>query len=99
VLRAMEIYRHRLIAYSLGNFAGYHNFTIEGDLGLSGILHVKLGADGRFLSGRFTSTVLVGPGQPELDPSGRGAALVEQLSREDLHGRGAHVSRSGVITA
>ena len=26
VLRAMEIYRGRLIAYSLGNFSGFHNF-------------------------------------------------------------------------
>ncbi|HET7428428.1 MAG TPA: CapA family protein [Gaiellales bacterium] len=98
VLRAMEVYRHRLIAYSLGNFAGYHNFTTEGDLGVSGILHVKLAADGRFLSGRFVSTLLAGPGMPELDPDGRGAALIEQLSREDLGGRGAHVSPSGRIT-
>jgi hypothetical protein len=97
VLRAMEVYRHRLIAYSLGNFAGYHNFTIEGDLGVSGILHVTLAADGRFRSGRLVSTVLTGPGQPELDPAGRGAALVEQLSREDLGGRGAHLTASGVI--
>lgn len=98
VLRAIEIYRHRLIAYSLGNFAGYHNFTIEGVLGISGILHVKLAASGRFLSGRFTSTLLTGPGQPVLDPSNRGAALIEQLSREDLAARGAHVSSDGVIT-
>jgi hypothetical protein len=98
VLRAMEIYKHRLIAYSLGNFAGYHNFTIEGVLGISGILHVKLGADGRFLSGRFTSTLLTGPGRPQLDPSNRGAALIEQLSREDLGARGAHVSSDGVIS-
>ena len=73
VLRAMQIYHRRLIAYSLGNFAGYHNFTPEGVLGVSGILHVKLAADGRFLSGRLVSTVLVGAGQPELDPAGQGA--------------------------
>src|SRR6185312_15974218 len=29
VLRGMEIYRRRLIAYSLGNFAGYHNFGLD----------------------------------------------------------------------
>ncbi len=26
----MEIYRGRLVAYSLGNFSGFHNFTLEG---------------------------------------------------------------------
>jgi hypothetical protein len=98
VLRAMQVYRHRLIAYSLGNFAGYHNFTTEGALGVSGILHVKLGADGRFLSGRLVSTVLAGAGRPELDPSGQGAPLVEQLSRDDLGVRGAHLSADGAIS-
>ena len=98
VLRAMQVYHRRLIAYSLGNFAGYHNFTTEGALGVSGILHVKLAADGRFLSGRLVSTVLAGAGQPELDPAGQAAALVEQLSREDMGGRGAHLSADGVIS-
>jgi hypothetical protein len=97
VLRAMQVYHRRLIAYSLGNFAGYHNFTTEGALGLSGILHVKLAADGRFLSGRLVSTVLAGAGRPQLDASGQGAALVEQLSRDDLGARGAHLSAAGVI--
>ena len=98
VLRAMQVYHRRLIAYSLGNFAGYHNFTTEGSLGISGILHVKLAADGRFLSGRLVSTVLAGAGQPELDPTGQGAALVEQLSREDMGSRGAHLSADGAIS-
>src|SRR4051812_42010605 len=38
VLRGMEFYRHRLIAYSLGNFAAWHNFGTDGIVGLSGIL-------------------------------------------------------------
>jgi hypothetical protein len=98
VLRAMQVYHRRLIAYSLGNFAGYHNFTTEGALGISGILHVKLAADGRFLSGRLVSTVLAGAGRPELDPTAQGAALVEQLSREDLGFRGARLSADGAIS-
>jgi hypothetical protein len=98
VLRAMQVYHRRLIAYSLGNFAGYHNFTTEGALGISGILHVKLAADGRFLSGRLVSTVLAGAGRPELDPTAQGAALVEQLSREDLGSRGARLSADGAIS-
>ena len=51
VLRAMELYHGRLIAYSLGNFAGYHNFTLEGVLGESVVLRVTLAADGRVPAG------------------------------------------------
>ena len=40
VLRGMEIYRGRLIAYSLGNFSGFHNFSLEGALGETVVLHV-----------------------------------------------------------
>jgi poly-gamma-glutamate capsule biosynthesis protein CapA/YwtB (metallophosphatase superfamily) len=98
VLRAMEFYKNRLIAYSLGNFAGYHNFSLDGALGQSGILQVKMGADGRFLTGHFVSTLMVGAGQPVLDPNGAGGALVSQLSREDIGVRGVRIGPNGSIT-
>ena len=58
VLRGMEIYHGRLIAYSLGNFAGYHNFGLDGVLGDSAVLHVRLAASGAFRSGRISSVRL-----------------------------------------
>jgi Bacterial capsule synthesis protein PGA_cap len=97
VLRAMELYHGRLIAYSLGNFAGYHNFTVEGVLGESVVLHVTLAANGEFSSGRLVSVRLVGAGQPVPDPSGAAAALVAQLSRSDLGARGIRVGPGGVL--
>ena len=72
----MEIYRKRLIAYSLGNFSGFHNFTLEGVLGETVVLHVTVAADGSFRAGRLASVSLVEEGQPVPDPEGRGAALV-----------------------
>ena len=36
----MEFYKGHLIAYSLGNFAGYHALTTTGPLGISMILRV-----------------------------------------------------------
>ncbi len=99
VLRAMELYRGRLIAYSLGNFAGYRNFSLGGPLGISAILHVKLAPDGAFLSGRLVSVRLVGAGQPQLDPSGAGAGLIGALSREDLGRRGVRIGAGGTILA
>jgi poly-gamma-glutamate capsule biosynthesis protein CapA/YwtB (metallophosphatase superfamily) len=97
VLRGMELYHDRLIAYSLGNFAGYHNFSLEGVLADSAVLHVRLAADGRFVSGRIASVRLVDAGVPEPDPSGAGARLIGELSDEDLGPRGVTVTRAGRI--
>ena len=64
VLRGMEVYRGRLIAYSMGNFGGYKVFGLGGVLSTSGVLQVTLSPDGRFRSGRFRPTQLVGSGTP-----------------------------------
>jgi poly-gamma-glutamate capsule biosynthesis protein CapA/YwtB (metallophosphatase superfamily) len=97
VLRAMEIYRDRMIAYSLGNFSGFHNFATEGVLGASAVLHVTLDPDGTFRSGRIASVRLVEAGQPVPDPSGEGARVIAQLSREDLRGAAVKVGSNGRI--
>ena len=51
VLRAMEIYKGRLVAYSLGNFATYGRFTLKGPNGWRGawIPHSRL-MDALFLA-------------------------------------------------
>ena len=84
VLRGMEVYRDRLVAYSLGNFSGYENFSLDGALGESVVLHATLAGDGSFRSGRLASVLLAGEGQPVPDPEGGGAALVDALSGEDF---------------
>jgi poly-gamma-glutamate capsule biosynthesis protein CapA/YwtB (metallophosphatase superfamily) len=98
VLRGMEIYRRRLIAYSLGNFAGYHNFGLDGALADSAVLHVRLTAKGAFRSGRITSVRLVDAGMPEPAPAGTSAALIADLARDDLGPRAVQVSPAGRIS-
>jgi poly-gamma-glutamate capsule biosynthesis protein CapA/YwtB (metallophosphatase superfamily) len=97
VLRGMEIYRDRLIAYSLGNFSGFHNFTTEGVLGASAVLHVTVDEDGAFRSGRIASVRLVEAGQPVLDSSDEGADLIRALSREDLGKDAVRIGGDGRI--
>jgi poly-gamma-glutamate capsule biosynthesis protein CapA/YwtB (metallophosphatase superfamily) len=97
VLRGMEVYRDRLIAYSLGNFSGYHNFTLEGVLGESAVLHVTMGADGSFRAGRIASVSLIEEGQPVLDPEERAASLIAELSQEDFGSKGIEVGAEGRI--
>jgi poly-gamma-glutamate capsule biosynthesis protein CapA/YwtB (metallophosphatase superfamily) len=83
VIRGVERYRGRLIAYSLGNFIGYHTLAGGGVLSLSGILRVTLGRGGRVLSGRWFS-IRLDAGLPRPDPSDAGARLVGALSRQDF---------------
>jgi Bacterial capsule synthesis protein PGA_cap len=98
VLRGMEWYRGRLIAYSLGNFAGYKVFSLGGPLSVSGVLRVTLRGDGRFETGVLVPTRLDGDGVPVLDPAESAHGLVRSLSREDFGKRAVRVSRSGALS-
>jgi len=51
VLRALELYQGKLIAYSLGNFLAYARFNIDGPSGLSLALKVRLDAHYAMTSG------------------------------------------------
>jgi hypothetical protein len=84
VIRGVENYRGRMIAYSLGNFVGYHTLGGGGVLSDSAILHVTLDPRGRVLAARWIPIVLDG-GLPRSDPSDASAHLVAALSREDFH--------------
>lgn len=99
VLRGMELYRGRLIAYSLGNFATYGRFSLGGALGVSVILEVELGPDGRFVTGRLFPTLQEGKGVPRRDPSGRGRKAIAELSARDFPTSGVRVSDDGVLSA
>lgn len=90
VLRGIEIYRERLIAYSLGNFVTYGGFSFEGPKGLSVLLMVDLDRDGRFVGGRLIAGRQIPPGGPLLDPDGRAIVTVRELSEADF-GRAAPV--------
>ena len=64
VLRGMEVYKGRLIAYSLGNFGGYEVFGLNATTATSMVLQVTLTPDGRLQRARIRPTQLVGNGTP-----------------------------------
>jgi hypothetical protein len=97
VLRAMQWYHGRLIAYSLGNFAGYYTLGLGGITADSAILRVRLRADGTFVSGRLIPLRLAGGGSPEPDPSRAAIAIINSLSRSDLGASGVRIAASGRI--
>lgn len=99
LLRAMEIYRGRLIAYSLGNFCTYGRFNLSGPLGRAGVLQVELDPEsGAFLSGRFHPTIQHKPGGPLPDPDLGAVADVSKRSATDLPYTGVRISADGSLT-
>jgi poly-gamma-glutamate capsule biosynthesis protein CapA/YwtB (metallophosphatase superfamily) len=91
VLRAMQWYRGKLIAYSLGNFAGYYTLGLGGVTADSAILHVTLRSDGSFAGGSVTPIRLAGAGLPAPDPARTGIDLINSLSRADLGASGVRI--------
>ena len=99
VLRGLELYKNRLVAYSLGNLAGWHNFGTGGRSSLSALITVALGPAGRFYAARISSYKLDGAGVPHADP-GRGAVkLIKSLSRGDFPRSDLKIGRTGMVTA
>jgi uncharacterized membrane protein len=99
VLRAMEFYKGRLIAYSLGNFAGGKILSSNGPLGLGGVLKVSLTADGAWAGGQLISTYMDSAGKPTVDPDHRGAAQVQRLGKSDFPSSAATLDAAGRISA
>ena len=97
VLRGLQFYHGQLIAYSLGNFAGYGNFSIHGNMTMSAILRVTMSSSGRFERGRLYPVGFAGTGRPV--PGGGTISFVDRLSAADFGASAARVRSSGVITA
>ncbi len=97
VVRGLEVYRGRLIAYSLGNFATWGAMNLQGPTGLSLILEVKLAPDGTFVEGRIHPARQDFPGGPRLDPGGAVIAEARRLSQEDFGAAAPIVGDDGAI--
>ncbi len=93
VLRGLEVYRGRLIAYSLGNFATYTHFAFDPPMNLGAILEVEVDPSGRFIRGMIISThqywLKDARGQRQyvildMDSKRRATQEMERLSRLDF---------------
>jgi len=97
-LRGIERYRDHMVAYSLGDFAGWRDIPLGGRLSDSAILHVTLNAiTGRVTSGRLIALRLTGNGLPRIDRSHRADRLVAALSRADFASHRYAIGATGGI--
>ncbi|MEG4941999.1 CapA family protein [Microcoleus sp. F4-D5] len=98
VPRAMELYKGKLIAYSLGNFLGYRTLSTAGALGKSLILDVKMTPQGDFVSGKIIPIQLDGRGVPAVDNNFRTVGLIDRLTKSDFPNSGLKIDDKGIIS-
>lgn len=92
IMRGMEFYKGRLIAYSLGNFCGYGTLNSSGFLGVGGVLKVTLNRDGSWVRGTLVATEMVKGGLPQPDGANRAWSFVNGLSKTDFGAAAAQIS-------
>ncbi len=97
VMRGMELYKNRLIAYSLGNFATYYGISVEGNRGIAPILVATIDERGNLVSGQIHSTMQVRPGGPVPDPEQRALKIIQRLSIADFKNPGIRFLPDGRI--
>jgi poly-gamma-glutamate synthesis protein (capsule biosynthesis protein) len=81
VLRGMECYKGKLIAYSLGNFVGYNALSIKRAAAVTVALHVQLSKQGETLGFNVTPLKFNEQRFPEPDPEALASFLINDLSR------------------
>lgn len=97
VPRALEVYRDRLIAYSLGNFCTW-GFNLGDERGLAPMLQVVMDSAGAFLNGRIHSAEQRTYTNLRVDTLHAAARLMKKLSHEDFPHSAPQISEDGFIT-
>jgi Bacterial capsule synthesis protein PGA_cap len=97
VLRGIEFYRGRLIAYSLGNFATYRGFNLAGPLGITAVLQLEFNPSRTLESAHLVPMVQLPQQGPFPDPDKAALHLMRRLSIEDFGPTAAQITEAGEI--
>jgi len=97
VTRAVELYRNRLICYSLGNFCTYGRFNLSGPRSIAPIVKVYTSREGEFLYGRIIPARQTGKGFTGIDPEGRAIMKIRELTGQDFPEGSLLITSDGVI--
>ncbi|MCR5710313.1 MAG: CapA family protein [Bacteroidales bacterium] len=98
VTRAVECYKDRIVAYSLGNFCTTFGVNVAGVNGYAPVLVVRIDRDGRFVDGRIHSFIQSPGTGPRLDEADKVAQHMRNLSLTDFRGNpGLEISDNGTL--
>jgi hypothetical protein len=97
VSRAIEVYRERFIAYSLGNFCTYARFNLAGPNGLAPVIRLNVDTEGRFISGRIIPGFQTKTEGVRYDHNKRVIKKIRDLTNKDFPDAVVVISDSGEI--
>jgi hypothetical protein len=98
ITRAVEVYKERFIAYSLGNFCTYGKFNILGPNGYAPIMKVFVDGEGKFISGRIVPVFQSRPEGVRFDPEKRVIRKIHDLTEADFPENVVNISENGYIS-
>jgi hypothetical protein len=84
VTRAVEVYKNKFIAYSLGNFCTYGMFSLKGPNGIAPLLQIKVNAKGDFLYADVISVKQDKVNGLTLDDTGAAFKKIKHLTDADF---------------
>jgi len=97
ITRAVEVYRDRFIAYSLGNFCTYGRFNLTGPNGIAPLVRITVDTEGRFRHGTIIPVFQLYPGGTRIDPSRRAISKIKDLTAADFPEAVISISDKGEI--
>lgn len=97
VTRAIEVYKNRFIAYSLGNFCTYGRFNLSGPTGIAPVIKINIEKGGKFVSGRIIPVYQGEDGIVRIDDKNRVIRKIIELNRMDFPESVIDVSDEGKI--
>ncbi len=99
VLRGIELYKNKLICYSLGNFLTYGNVNISGVKGHGAIMDLNIDPEtGDFINGKIIPTIQVSRGVPVLDSKKGAINDIIELTTADFPESPLSIDKDGNIS-
>ncbi|RZL16097.1 MAG: CapA family protein [Pedobacter sp.] len=86
VTRAVEVYKNKFIAYSLGNFCTYGMFSLKGNNGIAPLLQLKINSKGDFLFADVISIQQDKINRLTIDDNNRAFKRIKELTDIDFIG-------------
>lgn len=98
VTRAIDLYKNRFIAYSLGNFCTISRMNLTGQNGIAPIIKVTTSATGEFLNAQIIPVKQIKMKGTFYDNDNTVIKTIQSLTNTDFPNSPLHIAADGMVT-